>query len=119
MSRTVTLTEKEIQIRLYGLTSIAAMKRKLHIPYPSIISVETHGPNIHSLMRLGGTAIGGAHHGEFYGDGWYFLSYEHSDKVIFIQLRSYEDTGRVYKGMVFGVDDPEDIKAQIDSRMHG
>lgn len=71
-------------------------------------------PDLNSLIRLGGTAIGEVQEGHFWhGEDWYFLSYEHSDRVIRLTLNGYYIGDRLYKVVAVGVDDPNGIKKKI------
>lgn len=118
MPRTIELGEDALTIRLSGLTSIAAFKRKIVIPYKFIAKVDTVAPNLQSLIRLGGTSIGDIQEGHFWhGEDWYFLSYEHPDKVISLTLNDYYIGDRLYKVIVVGVDNPQDMKALIEARL--
>jgi len=118
MPRTIELGEDALTIRLSGLTSIAAFKRKIVIPYKFIARVETVAPNLQSLIRLGGTSIGDIQEGHFWhGEDWYFLSYEHPDKIISLTLNDYHIGDRLYKVIVVGVDSPQDTKALIEAKL--
>ncbi|GMA58013.1 hypothetical protein C7445_11614 [Alicyclobacillus sacchari] len=118
MPRTIELGEDTLAIRLSVLTSIASFKRKIVIPYKFIARVETVAPNLQSLIRLGGTSIGDIQEGHFWhGEDWYFLSYEHPDKVISLTLNDYYIGDRLYKVIVVGVDSPQDMKALIEAKL--
>lgn len=118
MPRIIELGEDALTIRLSGLTSIAAFKRKIVIPYKFIVKVDTVAPNLQSLIRLGGTSIGDIQEGHFWhGEDWYFLSYEHPDKVISLTLNDYYIGDRLYKVIVVGVDSPQDMKALIEAKL--
>ncbi|GMA58009.1 hypothetical protein C7445_11610 [Alicyclobacillus sacchari] len=118
MPRKIELGEDALTIRLSGMTSIAALKRKIVIPYKFIARVDTAAPNLQSLIRLGGTSIGDIQEGHFWhGEDWYFLSYEHPDKVISLTLNDYYIGDRLYKVIVVGVDSPQDMKALIEAKL--
>ncbi|WP_067929171.1 hypothetical protein [Alicyclobacillus shizuokensis] len=118
MPRKIELGEDALTIRLSGLTSIASFKRKIVIPYEFIAKVDTVAPNLQSLIRLGGTSIGDIQEGHFWhGEDWYFLSYEHPDKVISLTLNDYYIGDRLYKVIVVGVDSPQDKKALIEAKL--
>jgi hypothetical protein len=118
MARTIELGEDVLTVHLSGLTSIAAFKRKIVIPYQFISKVETAPPNLQSLIRLGGTSIGDIQEGHFWhGGDWYFLSYEHPDKVISLTLNGFHIGDRLYKVIVLGVENPQEMKTMIEARL--
>lgn len=111
MARKIELNETEIVIHFTGLTSAAALQRKLIIPYQSItkVTIEDYQPSW-LAFRIG-TAIPGfdIYEGKFYKSGeWHFLSYENRDKVITIDLEGHD-----YKKVVFEVENPEETQKAI------
>ncbi|WP_198851453.1 hypothetical protein [Alicyclobacillus sp. SO9] len=74
---------------------------------------------MNSLIRLGGTAAGDIQEGHYWhGDDWYFLSYEHPDKVICLTLNDYYVGDRRYQVVALGVDDPHGLKQTIEQRLN-
>ncbi|WAH37285.1 hypothetical protein [Alicyclobacillus dauci] len=120
MARRVDIGHDCVTVHLTGLTSVAALKRNIEIPYKHIVHVSTAAPDPTSLMRLGGTAIGDIQEGHFWhGEDWYFLSYEHPDKVICLTLTGYYIGDRLYKVVAVGVGNPQVMKREIEARIVG
>lgn len=118
MARRVENGKGSAIVHLTGLTSLASFKRNLEIPFTSILHVSIGAPNLNSLIRMGGTALGDIQEGHYYhGEDWYFLLYEHSDKVACLTLNGYYIGDRLYKVIAVGVDDPQGMKEIIEERI--
>jgi hypothetical protein len=107
MGRVVRLNGDEVQIRLSGVTAVAAIKRELTIPVGAIRSVST-APLARSGIRIGGTSIRciDYHQGRFViGGRRYFLSFE--DRLATVTLELERTDKRVgYDVVVVGVEEP-------------
>lgn len=120
MTRRIEIGKECIVIHLTGVTSIAALKRTLEIPYASIVQVAREVPNRASLIRLGGTSVGDIQEGHFWhGEHWYFLSYEHPEQVVCLTLNDFTIGHRVYKVVAFGAEHPAEVCEAIRSRIAG
>ncbi len=116
--RRIELQDDNVTIILTGLTMLEALQGRLVIPYANIRRVhpELHLPS--NLVKLGGTTIGATPEGHFMGDdGWYFLSFEHQDRVITIELEDFYLGRQMYHAVAVEVDTPEETAAAIQNRI--
>lgn len=116
--RRVELNDNGVTIVLTGLTMLEALQGHLVIPYANIRRVY---PNIHippDLVKLGGTAIGATPEGHYMGtNGWYFLSFEHEDRVITLELDDFHLGRQPYCGVAVEVDDPQETASAIQTHI--
>lgn len=111
MSRQIEFLEDKLVIHFGGLTSVAALKRELEIPYAAITKVTTGAFNIPTLsFRVGTSGIGkNIKHGRFYvDDKKYFVSYQNHDQVVILTLNGY-----TYDKVAFEMSNPEETRNLI------
>ncbi|GAB2691450.1 hypothetical protein ACFQWB_16255 [Paenibacillus thermoaerophilus] len=111
--------ETELTLRLKGLVSWLAVKRKVVMPYRTIrdVFVDEFDPPLW-MLRMPGTSVPGfyVYEGSFkYGNEWYFLSFERRVPLLHIELDGHER----YKYVIVQIDRPGDIAAQIRRRLRG
>jgi hypothetical protein len=109
--RKIEFTEDKLIIHFTGLTSVAALKKEIEIPYSSIQEVRNGGFDISAFnFRIGTSGIGkDLREGRFLQNGeWIFLSYENHEKVVVLELKDHP-----YKKIVFEVENPEQTKKEI------
>ncbi|MBN6185760.1 hypothetical protein JQN58_02020 [Aneurinibacillus sp. BA2021] len=109
--RKVEWTDDALILHFTGLTSVAALKKEIKIPYSSIENVESNGFDISAFhFRIGTSGIGkNLREGRFLQNGeWIFLSYLHHEKVVVLTLKNHD-----YKKVVFEVEEPEQMREQI------
>ena len=116
--RRITLADETLDITLTGVTMLEALQSHVSIPYANIKAVYD-GLNISTpLLRLGGTAIGDIHEGHFYGDGgWYFLSYEHPDLVVTVELTNFHLGRQHYVAVAIEAENPQEFACQLRKRL--
>lgn len=115
MSRRVEFHENQLVLHLTGLTSFAALKRELEIPYSTIKNIQVDTFTISPFtFRVGTSTIGqGIREGRFLQNGkWIFLSYENNQQVVILDLQGHE-----YAKVVFEVENPELVKKSIEERI--
>lgn len=116
--RRVDLHHDNLVITLSGLTMLEALQGKLVIPYRHIIHVHARLRIPPRLLRVGGTTLGAIHEGHYIGEhGWYFLSYEHPDHIVTLDLDSFYLGRQPYLAVAIEVDDPETLAEAITQRM--
>lgn len=109
MSRTVEFTQDALILHLDGLTSLAALKRQVVIPYSTIKSVSIEDFKVSLLQSRVGTSIADIREGRFMlTDKWSFISYENHKDVIVLQLINHE-----FENVVFQINNPEEVKDRI------
>jgi hypothetical protein len=109
MSRKIEFTDDKLILHLTGLTSIAALKRHVEIPYSSIINVYVEDFKVSLLQYRIGTSVADIREGRFlFGDQWCFISYEEHKDVIVLDLSNHE-----FGKVVFQIDNPTDIRKHI------
>jgi len=109
MSRTVEFTQDALILHLGGLTSLAALKRQVEIPYSTIKSVTIEDFKVSLLQFRVGTSIADIREGRFMlTDKWSFISYENHKDVIVLQLSNHE-----FENVVFQINNPGEVKDQI------
>ncbi|MBP1156188.1 MULTISPECIES: hypothetical protein [unclassified Paenibacillus] len=115
MSRTIEFTETSLILNLNGLKSLAALRRKVEIPYSAIQKVNTEDFKISLLSFRVGTSIFDIRQGRFMlTDKWSFISYENHKDVIVLTLNNHE-----FEKVVFQIHNPEEVKNQIIERITG
>ncbi|MBB3113497.1 hypothetical protein FHS18_005609 [Paenibacillus phyllosphaerae] len=113
MSRQVQIEDQQLVLHLTGLTSVGALKREVAIPYSSIKSVTVEDFKVSLLKFRVGTSIADIRQGRFLiGDRWCFISYENHRDVVVLELSGHE-----FGKVVFQIDNPEEVKAQIEARI--
>ncbi|MGD9893836.1 MAG: hypothetical protein AB7R89_08585 [Dehalococcoidia bacterium] len=120
MARTLEFQTDALIVRLTGLTRFAALRGVLRIPYTKIQSVSAepfHMPA--GSIRVGGTSLPFTDYrqGNFWkrGIGWFFLSYEHADKTVTLQVDNLASGRFDFSMVVLGADDPAAVAAEIDT----
>jgi len=115
--RRVELKDTHLEITLSGITMLEALQGRLIVPYVNIVDVHPQLRVPDNLLRVGGTALGLVHEGHFVGaNGWYFLSYEHFDRVITLDLNDFHLGRQIYHGIAIEVDDPETMCQSLNAR---
>lgn len=111
MSRHIEFLEDKLIVHFDGLTSVAALKRELEIPYQAISNVSTGAFNIPTFsFRFGTSGIGrNIKHGRFYiDDKKYFVSYQNHNRVVILTLNGYK-----YDKVALEMTNPEETKELI------
>ncbi|NOU93230.1 hypothetical protein GC093_08350 [Paenibacillus sp. LMG 31456] len=113
MSRTIEFTKNTIILHLSGLTSLAALKRQLEIPYSSIKDVTIEDFKVSLLKFRVGTSIADIREGRFMlTDKWSFISYNNHKDVVVLRLNNHE-----FENVVFQINNPEEVKRQIQEHI--
>ncbi|MCR8636596.1 hypothetical protein [Paenibacillus radicis (ex Xue et al. 2023)] len=113
MSRTIEFTENTLILHLTGLTSLAALKRQLEIPYSAIKDVAIEDFKVSLLQFRVGTSIADIREGRFMlTDKWSFISYENHKDVIVLRLIDHE-----FESVVFQINNLEEVKSRILERI--
>ncbi len=109
MSRSVEFSQTSLILHLDGLTSVAALKRQVEIPYSSIKGVSIEDFKVSLLRFRVGTSIADIREGRFMlTDRWSFISYENHKDVVVLQLNNHE-----FENVVFQISNPEEIQGKI------
>ncbi|BAU27775.1 hypothetical protein DFP93_10997 [Aneurinibacillus soli] len=111
MSRKIEWQEDKMVICFTGLTSVAALKRELEIPYSTIKKVSAGTFEVSPFsFRIGTSGIGkNLKEGRFLHNGeWYFLSFENHEHVVILELEGHE-----YQKVVFEHEKPESLLKEI------
>ncbi|MGC5325108.1 hypothetical protein [Brevibacillus sp. SYSU BS000544] len=111
MSRHIEFLGDKLIVHFDGLTSVAALKRELEIPYRAISHVATGAFNIPTLsFRVGTSGIGkNIKHGRFYiDDKKYFVSYQNHNQVVILTLKGYK-----FDKVALEMTNPEETKELI------
>ncbi|GGD57327.1 hypothetical protein [Paenibacillus nasutitermitis] len=113
MSRTLEFTPHALILHLSGLTSAAALKRQVEIPFSAIKAVTIEDFNIPLLSFRIGTSIADIREGRFLlTSKWSFISYENHKDVVVLELANHQ-----FENVVFQIHHPEEIKKQILEHM--
>lgn len=113
MGRKIHFGEKELTLKLTGLTAYFTLKRKINMPYQMIKSVLVdyfQAPQW--MLRMPGTSFSplNIYEESFkYANEWYFLSYEGRQPFIIIELEGH----RKYKYVIFQIDNPTNVALEI------
>ncbi|CAG9613402.1 hypothetical protein BACCIP111899_02617 [Bacillus rhizoplanae] len=117
MGREVLFDDEGVVLKLNGVTGFFALKLKLKIPFHTIKSVYVDYFDAPQwMLRMPGTSISALNifEGSFkYADEWYFLSYENRVSLVMIELEGHEK----YKYVMFEIDNPTKVAADIRKRM--
>lgn len=109
MSRTLEFTENQLILHLTGLTSAAALKRQIEIPYESIVKVSVEDFKVALLQFRIGASIADIREGRFYmKNNWCFISYENHKDVVVLELKNHE-----FAKVVFQMENPLDVQKKI------
>jgi hypothetical protein len=112
MSRTIEFQDDRLLLHLSGLTSVAALKKEIEIPYNMIESVTVEDFEVPLLQFRVGTSVADIREGRFLmGGDWCFISYEDHNNVVVVKLKDHN-----YGKIIFQINDPEDVKEQILKR---
>ncbi|MGN7940831.1 MULTISPECIES: hypothetical protein [Bacillaceae] len=107
-----------LTLKVTGLTSFFAFKRKILIPYKMIEEVFVGSFQAPQWMiRAPGTSFAplNIYEGSFkYRDEWYFLSYARTDSLLKIELNGHEK----YNYIIIQIDNPTEIAASIRRHIH-
>jgi hypothetical protein len=115
MSRTLEWGDDALVLHLTGLTSAAALKRTVEIPYRAINKVTVQNFDAPLLAFRIGTSSADIREGRFLlGSGWCFISYENHRDVVVLEL-----TGHEFAQVIFQIDDPEEVSRLLLDRMSG
>ncbi|QED48488.1 PH domain-containing protein [Cytobacillus dafuensis] len=110
MSVQVVLEDTELILDISGWTSITTLKRKIKIPYNSVVEVQTGSFKfpLTSIKRTGITTLD-YKAGIFLIDGKkHFLTYHEDNKVIILSLKENE-----FDKVVIESEDPEQLANNI------
>ncbi|WP_242218218.1 hypothetical protein [Bacillus cereus group sp. BfR-BA-01380] len=117
MGREVQFDDEGVVLKLNGVTGFFAVKLSLKMPFHTIKSVFVDYFDAPSwMLRMPGTSISALNifEGSFkYADEWYFLSYENRVPLVMIELEGHEK----YKYVVFEIDNPTKVAADIRKRL--
>ncbi len=109
MPRTVEYTNDRLILHLSGLTSAAALKRHVEIPFKNIKKVSIEDFKLSMFQFRVGTSVADIREGRFLiGNRWCFISYENHKDVVVLELEEHE-----FGKVVFQIDHPEEIKQRI------
>lgn len=109
MSRSIEFTQDSLVLHLSGLTSLAALKTKVEIPYTTIKEVAIEDFKVSLLQFRVGTSIADIRAGRFMlTNKWSFISYENHKDVIVLKLMNHE-----FENVIFQINNPEEVKNQI------
>jgi hypothetical protein len=113
MSRTIEFTDDKLILHLTGLTTAAALKRFVEIPYSAINNVSVEDFKVSLLQFRIGTSIADIREGRFLlGDKWCFISLENHKDVVVLDLNNHE-----FGKVVFQIENPMDTKQLISERL--
>jgi hypothetical protein len=109
MSRTVEYMNDRLILHLSGLTSAAALRRQVDIPFKSIKKVSIEDFKLSMFQFRVGTSVADIKEGRFLiGNRWCFISYENHKDVVVLELEGHE-----FGKVVFQIEHPEEIKERI------
>ena len=109
MARTIEFAKDELILHLTGLTSAAALKQRVEIPYSDIMNVTINDFQLSMFQFRLGTSIADIREGRFLiGDKWCFISYENHKDVIILELNNHQ-----FGKVVFQIENPSEIKERI------
>lgn len=113
MSRNVEFTKDNLILYLSGLTSTAALKRRVEIPYSQIKQASVDDFKLSMFRFRVGTSIADIREGRFLiGDRWCFISFENHKDVVVLELEGHE-----FGKVVFQIDDPEAVLGRISEHL--
>lgn len=109
MTRTIEFTKDALILHLSGLTSVAALKQRVEIPYSDIMNVSIDDFKLSMFQYRVGTSIADIREGRFLiGDRWCFISYENHKDVVNLELNNHK-----FGKVVFQIENPLEIKERI------
>ncbi|WP_261306169.1 hypothetical protein [Paenibacillus andongensis] len=109
MARTIEFTKDALILHLSGLTSAAALKQRVDIPYSEILNVSIDDFQLSMFQIRVGTSIADIREGRFLiGDKWCFISYENHKDVVILELNNHQ-----FGKVVFQIENPSEIKERI------
>lgn len=109
MARTIEFTNDALILHLSGLTSAAALKQLVEIPYSDISNVSIDDFKLSMFQFRVGTSIADIREGRFLiGDKWCFISYENHEDVVILELNNHQ-----FGKVVFQIENPLEIKERI------
>ncbi|KQX69030.1 MULTISPECIES: hypothetical protein [unclassified Paenibacillus] len=109
MARTIEFSNDALILHLSGLTSAAALKQRVEIPYSDIMNVSIDDFKLSMFQIRVGTSIADIREGRFLiGDRWCFISYENHKDVVILELNNHQ-----FGKVVFQIEDPLEIKERI------
>ncbi|OIK08181.1 hypothetical protein [Bacillus sp. MUM 13] len=109
MARKLDFQEDKLVIHFTGMTSVAALKSILEVPYTAIKNVSVGSFDIPLLNFRVGTSGFGVREGRFLVDGeWCFVSYEKNSNLVIMELDDQE-----FSKVIFETDGPENVKDEI------
>lgn len=117
--RAVVAGESSVEVRLHGLTAVAALKSHLHISYADIasVSVESIEPISIFAPRIGySNPLTGARAGRFRTKGEHmFVSFDRpSHQLLTIFLVDKNSTG--FDKIVVEIERPDEVKLSIEKK---
>jgi hypothetical protein len=113
MARTIEFTKDALILHLTGLTSAAALKQRVEIPYSDIMYVSIDDFKLSMFQFRVGTSIADIREGRFLiGDRWCFISYEDHKDVVILELNNHK-----FGKVVFQIENPMEIKELILERL--
>ncbi|MCI4323115.1 MAG: hypothetical protein L3K03_03695 [Thermoplasmata archaeon] len=121
MPRSIEFGDHELVLRFTGLLAFETLTATFRIPYDAIRSVTTEPFQApFGTLRIFGTSIPftDIREGRFiHGSEWYFLSFEHRDKTVTLELANFHHGAHPdpYRFVVIGSDDPAGLQAAIEA----
>jgi len=116
VSRTIALTNRDVEIRYDGVAAILAVKRPLVVPYEQIRAVEVGTTRPPALAwRVGlSDPIGGWRRGRFWSGGRkLFVDLRRPERAVVLQLDRESD----FDAVALEVDRPEELAEAIRARI--
>lgn len=117
MGRNAMFGESAFTLKLSGLQSLFALKRKVVIPYRTVRNVHVDVFDAPAwMLRMPGTSIASLHiyEGSFrYAHEWCFLSYKGRKPVVMIETDGHDR----YKYVIFEMDNPTEVAAELRRRV--
>ncbi|MDD9268050.1 hypothetical protein ACFPES_13510 [Paenibacillus sp. GCM10023248] len=113
MARNIEFTKDSLILHLSGLTSAAALKREVDIPYSQIKLATVDDYKLSMFRFRVGTSIADIREGRFLiGDRWCFVSYENHQDVVILELEGHE-----FGKVIFQIDEPHAVLATIHEHL--
>lgn len=116
LGRDIQFHEKELTLRLSGLTGLFTLKSSINIPYDTIQkAVVDYFEPPKFFVRMGVIIPPlNIYQGSFKrSDKWYFLSFERREQLVIIELGGHEK----YDYVVFQSDQPSKVVSDINSHV--
>lgn len=113
MSRKIELEDNQLVIKLSGITSVAALKRHVNIPFDSLEKVTIKNFDVPLMQFRVGTSVSDIREGRFLLDGkWCFVSYENHENLLILDLVDHE-----YDKVIIQVENPIEAKRELEERL--